>query len=418
MTTLSRAAFRRPLVALLLLAMVSTERAVAVVADRPPDWAADAVAYVRDPKRNRAFVRRFARQDPGSLPPLVQWLLADARFRAGSDRAAIDLAARALEGLPGAPGSLPYLLLGMIAFAQGDLPRLDDLVLRSDGVSAESRLAVLLLQGLAWSTRDPGAAALLLERLADDRSIDPGLRPAFRQAAGLTALWAGHPERAVSHFEAVATEPNAGVLADDARYAAAIARWRSGDTATAIGELEALAYATGERRKTGRPSAGRALLEQDATLRAIAGRLRRYPTRVAPLVDQVAGAFDAEVAGLAVRALEVFAGADTGTPVGRGEDPPSRVAILPAEDRPPAVRDPLHATTGDATSPEGTLAGPAEEAATSGAPGRSPGWIATALGVAVVLALAARAVRRMRRIRRSAGASIRAVPEIRPSPVR
>lgn len=413
----ARAALRRTVAAFVLSATMSPGTSAAVVADPPPDWAADAVAYVRDPGRNRALVRRFAGQDPESLPPLVRLLLADARFRSGSDRAAAGLAERALAGLPGTAGSLPYVLLGMVAFAQDDLPRLDDLLLRADGVTLEARLAVLLLAGLASSTRDARASALLFERLADDESIPPDLRPAFRQAAGLTALWAGDPGRALSAFERLAAGADAGVLADNARYGWAVARWHAGDSASAIAGLEELAAAPEAGRRPRRPTAGQALLEQRATLRGMARRLRHHPTRVAPLAAQITGAFDSDTAGLAARALEVFSGGDMpGPETAAGGTGGRTTRGYPAGGVPPPAPERLGSETGNGGSPGKTPWVPREP--TPDAAGRSMGRFAAFLALAAAMALAGRVARRVWGFRRAARSPTRAARATRPSPAR
>jgi len=318
-------------VAACLVGLSSSELSPRVRAESPPEWAADAVAYVRDPRHNRQILRRFARHPPDTVPVLVQLLLADARFRAGHARAAGDLASRVLETFPDARGSMAYLLCAMSAFSAGDLPRLEALRVSPLAVTPTVRDAATLFWALRASDVDPGASALALEALGAQPRGEPAIQVAIRQATGLAWLWAGDPRRALAAFEAVAARPDAGELADDAAHGAALARWRLGETSEALSRLAELALA-GDR-STGGTSRSLALLERGATLRAAARRLRRVAQPFAPPSAHVTASLDAEAAGLARRALEVLEAAELADP-GEGEAPHATPLPAPGAEAP------------------------------------------------------------------------------------
>jgi len=298
-----------------------------------PEWAQDAVAYLRDPRRNRRLIERFARRDPSTLHPLVQLLLADARFQAGQDRAAAALAERVAADLPDARGSSARMLLALIAFANGDAARLDELNETRARFAPPFGHAAALLGALAASARAPGEAATALERLAGDPAVGPGLRPTAQQAAGLAWLWAGDPDHATLRFDALAADRDAGVLADDARYAGAVTRWHAGARVEALDRLAALAEDAGGRRTAG-VSRARLLLEREPFLRAAVGRLRRRPQRFAPPEVQVTSIVDTDAAALARRALD----------------------LLPADDPAPAAEGAMASAAADVPAPTASAA--------------------------------------------------------------
>lgn len=368
----------------------------------PADWAQDVADYARDPTHNRRLVERFGRAAPDGMPPLLALMLADARFRAGQDRAASRLLERVLRDLSDGRGTTPRLLLAVIALADGDAARLDDLAPALTAFSVPAGQTATLLRGLAVTGTDPSGAADDLDRLGRDPALVPALRPAVRHAAALARLWAGDAPGAAVQLDALAAGRDAGRLADDARYAAAVVRWHVGAHGHALDALAALARDGGERRAPG-VSRARLLLERDAVVHAGIARLRGRP--LAPPEDHAVLLFDEDGPALARRALELLAGdASAPTPAANAPAPSAPIPAASGDAAPPAVG------TGAARAPQ---PGPA-----SGAPQPAAAlwgrWFAAAALVALAIVALARRASATSRARRATTAATRSGRASRP----
>jgi hypothetical protein len=145
---------------------------------------------------------------------------------------------------------------------------------------------------------------------------------------GYAHYWAGQYDDAAERFDLAATTWSSGPLWDDARYAAAIARWRSGQKAEAQAALRQLA--SGSVGRTEEPvSLALLRLDRAALLRDGLARYRRAPLRAPE--ENVAALLDHDGGMLAGAALERLV--DAPSSAARApllETEPSPASVVPA----------------------------------------------------------------------------------------
>jgi hypothetical protein len=267
----------------------------------PPEWKAAITAYGLDPTANRAALEPIMKVPLADLPELYLVAVADAQLRAGRPRAAVR-AYRELHLRDAGPlSALADLALGTLALELGETAGVrDSLVGLLGDPGPNGALARLLLAVDDAGDGRTEEAIGAFEQLAGDPNVLPGVRSAARLGAGYARWWAGQYEAAVAAFDLAA---NAGdpLLADDARYAAARARFALGQEDAARRAWETLA--ADAPATTNGPKPGRALLdlEHRAVVRSAARRYRNGPVR-GP-ADRALLVLDIDGAALAKAAL-------------------------------------------------------------------------------------------------------------------
>ncbi len=327
-------------VALVLAAMVFAGGAAR--AEEPPmpeTWSRALGAYAANPTEGRRALRALRREGIENLPPVILMAMADAQMRSGREHAAARLFDEVLTREPGEPwAGWASLGLGWVALGDGRLDAAREHFAAVAESMAQSRTVAALVLGLL----DAGAgrtenAREVLGRVGDDPSAPPRLRQAASLGVGLALYWAGRYEEAAEQFDQAATTWSGGLFWDDARYAAAIARWRSGKRSEAKAALRQLAVGSVRRADT---TMSPALLRLDraALLRDGFRRHRRAPLRAPE--EQVAALLDRDGGMLASAALE------------RLVDAPSPVNATQSSERAPRPREVIPVTATASASAE------------------------------------------------------------------
>lgn len=175
--------------------------------------------------------------------PMVLMAMADARLRGGNRRAAERLFHEVVSREPGEPWvGWASVGVGWIAMADGERDEARERFAVVAGSESPSRALASVVLGLldaeAGRTEE---AREVLARVADDPAATPHLRQAASLGVGYALYWAGQYDDAAERFDLAATTWSSGPLWDATRYAAAIARWRSGQKAEAQAALRQLA---------------------------------------------------------------------------------------------------------------------------------------------------------------------------------
>ncbi len=262
---------------------------------------------------------RLGRESGDDLPPMFRAALADAHLRAGHLRTADRLFKRVVES-----GSEPWS--GFAAVSRGWVA-----VLRADFREARARfteaapipgatalLADFLVGMLEAGDGDSTAAVERFTRIAAHPNAPEDLRAAAMLAEGYVRFAIGDDAGAKTAFARVMMDAPSGPFADDARYGAALAHWRSGDAAGAEERLREVAGGTMPNRKLADWSEILVSFDPRAMVRASARRYREVPLRTP--THQVVDMLDRDVrllaratlarvaAGRPVAALEPQAG--------------------------------------------------------------------------------------------------------------
>jgi len=247
--------------------------------------------------------------------------------------------------------------------------------------------------GLIAATGGTTESIALLDQIAVAPESPPALRMVARLGSAYARYWGRDYAAASAAFEAAAVEDPTGPLADDARYGAAWALYRSGDVEGALAGLRALA---GTEEGENDSHVGRALmnLEPRAVFR---GSLRRYrAARIGPPHEQLLSLLDLDGVALARAALGRIAGA-------REEAGPERELTsameraTPFSSATPESRAAPVATGQHGTSDPASAQGAREASARPAGPQRNRAWLAlfaALLVVALVTSVVLRAARR------------------------
>jgi Tfp pilus assembly protein PilF len=301
-----------------LLSMLLALAAPTVSCAEPPAdlqrWQTTLQRYVANPTANAGALLALGRAGTDGLPPLFRVALADAHLRAGDLRTAGRLFDDILASDPGEPWrGFAALGLGWTAARRGDLEAARDAFLDASTAPGETGLLGNLLAGMIEAADGAGAEAS--ERFAhiiDDPGASENLRVAALMGDGYSRFWMGDDAGARVAFARVTEQSPDGLLADDARYAAALTQWRQGDRTGAEEALSALAAETSRRHD--RSSAGVTNLDPRSLFRAGARRYRRLPLGVPS--DQLLGTLDLDAPSIARVALRrLRAGGSPPTPV-------------------------------------------------------------------------------------------------------
>lgn len=198
--------------------------------------------YVAEPRRWARQLRALARQGLGALPAPAVLAIADLQIRRGRMRSAASILETAVARRLGDPWEgWAGLGLGWIRLQQG---RIEDArshlasVAKTTGTRGD--FAVLMLGLIDAAEGRSGAARGRLDAvIADASSID--LQQTARLGVGYAHYWNREYAEAATAWDVALPALRGSVLADDARYAAAIARHQAGDVATAMLMLRELA---------------------------------------------------------------------------------------------------------------------------------------------------------------------------------
>jgi hypothetical protein len=317
-------------------------------------WLRALTQYAADPSRQLRRFLALGRSASSDLPPVVLLALAEAHLRAAQPRAAEGLFREALARDLGDPWQ-GWASLGIawsaITRREHGLARsvLEPLVVRG---SEGATLGGYLLAMLDALDGRPRAAAERFSAIRDDDATSPELRQAAALGVAYAMYWDGDDVRASTAFDVIATSGPAS-LRDDARYGAALARLRSGDTPRALTELAALAGETAAN-----VAISRALLELEPRALLVRGaRIHRTTRLTAPekKVFELLDGAGASMARALLRRLErTTTNDDTSArdTAGAAGDDPAHTGIDPSTGitmRPPRVAPPISPNTTQGT---------------------------------------------------------------------
>ena len=251
-----------------------------VLAQATAPGVAEVTAYLQDSNSvsARAALRALDRPGATDLPPLVQLMIGVMYLRDGNAGAAVrlfhDTGVR-----PDTPPSLQPMAWNGLAWAElsrGDFGAARTALEMANSAAPPNPLSTTLL-GLIDASEGSLAAALdRLSPIAAELRTAPTLRAVARYGAAFARFHSGDYLGAAAEFRAVADDPVAAGLADDARYASGLALWRSGDRDGAIQVWAAMVNdASADAADT--PHVSRGLLRLDASS-WIRGGLRRLHT--------------------------------------------------------------------------------------------------------------------------------------------
>ena len=336
---------------LVVAAVLAT--APVVGAQSPPPGMDAVAAYFRDPLAKASRDALIALDHPGSndAAPVVQLIIGVAYLRDGN----AGYAARvfgAVANRTDAPTNIRQVAWN--GFSWAELARGDFVTARVGLENANALLvnplSTVLLGLLDASDGQVDTALARLTPLAADLRTAPSVRAVARYATAFARFHSGDFATAAAEFQAVADDPIASDLADDARYASGLALWRSGDHDAAIHIWEAL---VGSEPPDDHPAPrfARGLLRLDPVV-WIRGGLRRLQTfPLAPQEVQLLRMLDRDGRAMA-RAMLDRVGHGAGDPSTRTADPNPEASATDPADNPtrPRVRSRRARLNGHSTS--------------------------------------------------------------------
>lgn len=343
-----------------------------------------ATAYLRDPVGGRAALLALDRPGSGYVSPLSQLLIGVIHLRDGNASGAVrvfrSVAERADTPLPLRPTA--WNGIAWAELSRGDFPAARVALETANSIGTPVPLSITLLGLIDASDGLAGDAIDRLTPITLDMRSSPSLRAVARYGAAFARFHSGDFETAATEFAAVADDPMASDLADDARYASGLAHWRAGDRDTAIHIWRGMIDA--QFNADDAPPVPRSLLRLDANtwLRGGLRRLRSLP--LAPQDVQLLHILDHD--GRAMAAAMLARVGDTGSdetsapPEGAGNDPAAAAGPATTRPRLRKYRKGLAGVSGTAASGRaGKAAGGANGGLFTGAPA-TPGAGGTTSG--------------------------------------
>ncbi len=338
-------------------------------------------AYISDPVGMRPRLLEFARGGLDGVPPVLLLAVTDALLRDGQPHAARTV----LETLTvrGAPPEWAEKGLAWVALVSGNLAEARDRYARLAQDSPDPSATVIVALIDAAGGRMSAAVGVLAD-VAANAQAPAILRQVAQLGTAYAFLWGRDYANAERSFTAAADDHARSRLTDDARYGAALARFRRGDADGAAAALEELA---GPGRGPARASRELLSLRPGAILRAGRRHFSRAPFMVQ--ADAIAALLDVNGTTLARAALRRTA-AKSEPPAGAAATAPTDQGLEPTPEPASADEAGRHTRAGGPTPPMGRGASsPAGEPETPGARGRDPWvWILGAVVLAVIGALA------------------------------
>jgi tetratricopeptide (TPR) repeat protein len=297
-------AFRSAVCLLVVLAALAAVGPRRVQADAPPAPEISAtqqaiIDYLHDPNSNGRRLLDAARQETGEVSPVHEILIGDAASRAGLYRTAATWYADARDRSvqPNVAGAAEFGL-AWSALGRGDFDEARDHLAAAAAADAGLRPASdfgTALLAAAGGTPDARALSASVAATA----TDPTLREAIPLLNAYSLYWSGDMLGATAAFRSFAIANPDSRFADDALYAAAVAKQQTGRTSEAREELEALA---GDGHARGRVSTRLMELDPRAVLREGMRRDRERPIRFPP--SRVTDLLDGDGVRLAQAALQ------------------------------------------------------------------------------------------------------------------
>ena len=202
-----------------------------------------ALLYARDQAAGKAGLLAFDRPDQASLPALARILIGVIYLRDGNAGAAVRTFSN-LANDPAIPAGMQQLAWSGIGWAQlsrGDLDAARVGFQHADTPITPSPLAQVVIGLIDAGNGKLDSAIAYLTPPANNPRAAPTLRAVARYGIAFARFHAGDYQTAVDEFRAVAADPVAGPLADDALYAAGLALWESGQREAAISAWRSLA---------------------------------------------------------------------------------------------------------------------------------------------------------------------------------
>jgi len=280
--------------------------ATAELAPNVPRWQSTLQEYARDPaaRGSRRALLEIATSGMDGLPPVYRLAVADAYLRAGDLRKASQAFDEIIAADAGEPWSgLAGIGRGWTAVRAGDLGEARGVFADASDSPGSTGLLGDFMVGLIDAGNGHGSEALeRFARVTEHPDATEELRLSALMAEGYARFWIGDDTGAQAVFARIMQRAD-HPLADDARYAAALSRWRQGDLGIATEMLEGLAESDGERSRA--LSSGLARLDPRAMVRASTRQYRRLPLRMP--AEQVISLLDIDapaVARVALRRLE------------------------------------------------------------------------------------------------------------------
>jgi hypothetical protein len=282
---------------LMLLLVPAPSSAAPPPGELPDEWKHALMDYAADPARNGRALRALRRENPEGLPPLVLFALADQRLRAGNRAAAARLFETVLSLNPGEPWTgWAALGLGWVEATKSPERARERFAALARSSSPSGPLARLAEAFLDLRAGEMAAARRGFEEVAARRGVSPALAQVASLGTGYTRYWDGEYRPAAEAFDLAASGFPDGRLTDDARYAAAVARWRLGLRSDATAALRDLADVSGSSGADDASPRAVLWLERRALIRPV-GAFRRTPFRVPE--DRLIVLFDRDGAAMA-----------------------------------------------------------------------------------------------------------------------
>lgn len=337
-------------------------------------------AYLADPVGNRAALLELARHGLDGLPRPVLLALTDAYLRQGQPRAA----RAALQAFSGPDEDMVNAGLAWIAFLSGDLTeaRTRYTRLAAQGTDPMATVIAGLLDAAEGRTAE---AVQVLDGVAANPETPARLREVAALGTGYAHFWARNYSGAEQAFTTMAEQYPGSRLTDDARYGAALARYRRGDVEGAAAALQEL---TGPDAGPARASRDLQNLRPGAILRAGRRHYARAPFLVP--AEALAAVLDVNGVTLARAALRRVEAknepAPTGTPAAGMH--PGRDARAAVEEAPRTLQG-APSTHGASTPPSRRPDAPGRDGAPPVTEAPAPGWQRPAILAVLIAVIAA-----------------------------
>jgi len=279
----------------------------------------------------------LARQASPDTPAGVRIAFADAWTRSGRPREA----RRVLDGIVAEHAGPPaidwtHLTLGWLDMVAGEFRHARGHYEHADETGLGHPVAPVALGLIDAAEHQTDRAIATLRAAATAPGVPPPLRPLARLGVAYAHYWTRAYEVAAAEFDEVARTDAGSILADDAAYGAAWARWRAGAHDEALERLRALASPTELQAETKRTARALVDLEPRAITRGAMKRYRRVP--LGSPADQVLALFDVDGRELARAALADVADAPSTVAVPAGDRALARPATEPALQAEPSAR--------------------------------------------------------------------------------
>lgn len=262
--------------------------AVTIIMGRPQgsaaasaDWQTILAQYAAAPSEHRRAMLALGAGDVSDLPPVARVAIADAELRSNhlhrADRLFDQLIQQDEEG-PWA--GIAAIGRGWVAARRGRLEDARDYFDAASAAAGDTGMLGDFMVGMIDAGNGDGDSAIeRFSRIAESPDASGNLRVAATMAGGYARFWMGDDAGARESFDAVQEMAVDEPVTEDARFAAALSQWRSGDADGAADRLRSLADAPDQGAR-GESSRALAALHPRAIVQASARRYRSLPLRM------------------------------------------------------------------------------------------------------------------------------------------